>query len=147
MVNYPNIILSLSALVAIVTFLMNYKQRRGREIFNFYEKTQQIRDDLIKFKGNREKILKKSLNLHETIAYAILKGTINEKDAYNLLKSNFIFFYEHANLNGINVKKYEYFNKLVRRWSYWGLSLFLIKKIIYFLLIFSLIILIIWLNL
>ena len=129
---------------AVITLLKRYKQTRSNTIFLYYDKTQEIREKLDnlefeKHDENKEKdeeikskkaksLLRRMLNLYEAISYAILNNTVDEKDAYDLLKKNIfeargIYFPKHANL-----RDYKFLDKLYNRWEGYGLSIYWIKN-------------------
>lgn len=133
-ISISDAILFFTLIFTIWALWFNYKQKKTQEIITYYEKTQDIREKVSNLK-NRDKdgaksLLKQNLNLYDIIAYSILKNVFYEKDAYNILWNNIKYYYEKCYTENMQLDRYQYFVKLYKRWSKWGLDLYYIKKII-----------------
>lgn len=151
-----NLIMSVSAFFALLAFILNYTKKRNEQICYYYRTTQDLRSEIIESNSiknvhdkekTKSQLLKKFLNLYETISYSVLKKTVSEYDAYNLLLSNLNFLYKNCINSNVDLSKHKYFTKLVKRWKNYDLKLYHINRILLYSFVIIVLILMIYVNL
>ena len=153
MIDIGDVVLTITGIIAIITLFLNYNQIKSKNIIFYYEKTQEIRkeSDLIDENDKdsikkAKSLIKRILNFYDTISYCILKGVINEKDAFNVLKRNVFdaknkFLKEPFGTKDVYVS----LNKLYERWNKWGISLYYVRMFFYIILLLIVLISVIFL--
>lgn len=145
-----SIVLSITGIVAIITLFQNYKQSRGKAIYDYFSETQKRRDEVAnlddKDRVKAQSLLKKTLNWYNVISYNILNNIVDERDAFNVLKRNIFDFRNKCLDAGLDLKQYEYFTKVYDRWDTWGLSHHYLVQAVKYLFLALILVIVIYIN-
>jgi len=129
-INWELFIIAVTALLGIITLLKSILQNRHKTILEYYEKTQELREKVDFLSDSKSKkliekatsLFNQTINYYNVLSYLILRGVVDEGDAFKVLKKNIFALNERCVKRKIESERTSYLTKLCDRWERWGLS-------------------------